>query len=78
MNTVKPSVLFNNLCQRENGIYTRKSVAETLVVIRFRNMSGFAASIKPVSVIWMRVHVLLEKELIHSNGNKEAYELEII
>jgi hypothetical protein len=46
MDTIKPSVLFNKLYQTENVIYTRKSLAETALVIRFPNMSGFVAAIK--------------------------------
>jgi hypothetical protein len=49
-----------------------------VVVIRFRNISGFAAAIKEVFAIGTRLHALLEKQLIHSHGNKDAYKIETI
>jgi hypothetical protein len=72
MDTIKSSVLFNNLCQTENVIYTRKSLAEAMLVNRFRNVSGFVGAIKQASAIGTKDHALLEKELIQSNGNKDA------
>jgi hypothetical protein len=65
MDTVK---LFNKLCQTENITYPRKSVAQTMVVIRFRNISGFAAAIKEVSAVGTRIQVLLKKGAYTQSG----------